>query len=141
MKVFTIGYGGRGKEDFLALLKANGIQTVVDIRLRPDRACMGIWVRARTPDKGIERWLSDAGIGYCSLIELGNVFLGYPEGEWQRRYQELLDSSGELLTAGLTGIPDPICLLCAEKRVAECHRKQVAEFLARCKGAEVFHLE
>ena len=141
MKVFTIGYGGRGKEDFLALLKANGVQTVVDIRLRPDRACMGIWVRARDPRQGIERLLSDAGIGYRSLIELGNVFLGYPEGEWQRRYQELLNSSGGLLTAGLTGIPDPICLLCAEKRVAECHRKQVAEFLAQYKGAEVHHLE
>jgi len=141
MNVFTIGYGGRSREDFLALLKANGVKTVVDIRLRPDRASMGIWVKAKTPDKGIEKWLSDAGIGYRSLIELGNVFLDYPDPEWRRPYQELLNSCGGLLTARLTGIPDPICLLCAEKHVTECHRQYVADFLVRCKGAEVHHLE
>ncbi|MFH0802948.1 MAG: DUF488 domain-containing protein [bacterium] len=139
MEVFTVGYGGRSQEEFLALLQQNNIRTVIDIRLRPDHAYMGIWAKARTPDKGIEKWLSDAGIGYRSLIELGNVFLEYPD--WQRRYQELLDSSGEFLTAGLTEIPGPFCLLCAEKRVVECHRLLVAEYLVKHKGAKVHHLE
>lgn len=139
MKVFTIGYGGRTKDAFLALLKTSGVRTVVDVRLRPDRASMGIWVKAKTPDKGIESWLAEAGIGYRSLIELGNLFLDYPD--WQRRYQELLDSSGDLLTQRLEEIPGPICLLCAEKRVGECHRQQVASFLAVRKEAEIHHLE
>lgn len=139
MKIFTIGYGGRGKEDFLALLKANGVRTIVDIRLRPDRASMGIWVKAKTSDKGIENWLAEAGIGYRSLIELGNLFLDFPD--WQQRYEELLGGSGELLTQRLLEIPRPICLLCAEKRASECHRQQVAAFLANRKGAEIRHLE
>lgn len=139
MKVFTIGYGGRGKEDFLSLLKANDVRTVVDIRLRPDRASMGIWVKAKTADKGIESWLAEAGIGYRSLVELGNLFLDDPD--WQPRYQQLLESSGELLTRRLADIPGPICLLCAEKRVLECHRLQVANYLAAHQGAEVHHLE
>jgi uncharacterized protein (DUF488 family) len=42
MNVFTIGYGGRTKAEFLALLHAHHVQTVVDIRRRPDRASMGI---------------------------------------------------------------------------------------------------
>jgi uncharacterized protein (DUF488 family) len=113
MEVFTLGYGGRSQEEFLSLLQRNNIRMVVDVRLRPDRASMGIWSKAKTPDKGIESWLAASGIGYRSLIELGNVFLEYPD--WQRRYQELLDSSGELLTAGLTEIPGPFCLHCAEK--------------------------
>lgn len=120
MIVFTIGYGGRGKDELLSLLKANGVKTLVDIRLRPDRASMGIWVKAKTADKGIEHWLAEAGIGYRSLVELGNVFLELPD--WQARYARLLDCAGPLLTAWLADIPDPICLLCAEKRVAECHR-------------------
>ena len=41
MTVFTIGYGGRSKDDFLALLHAHDVKTVVDIRLRPDCAVWG----------------------------------------------------------------------------------------------------
>lgn len=139
MTIFTIGYGGRGKDDFLSLLRANEVKTVVDVRLRPDRASMGIWVKAKTADKGIESWLVNAGIGYHSLIELGNVFLEFPD--WRMRYQELLDSAGALLTERLQSIPGPICLLCAEKCFEECHRQQLAEYLAKHKGAAIRHLE
>jgi uncharacterized protein (DUF488 family) len=138
-KVFTIGYGGRGRDDFLALLKANGVRTLVDIRLRPDRASMGIWVKARTPDKGIEKWLADAGIAYRSLIELGNVFMEFPD--WQERFRRLLASSGELLVERLEGLEEPICLMCAEKRAADCHRREVAVFLAQRTGAAICHIE
>lgn len=138
MKIFTIGYGGRSKEEFLGLLQAHAIQTVVDIRLRPDRASMGIWVKAKTPDKGIEHWLSEAGIGYRSIVELGNLFLDHPD--WRPPYQALLDACGELLTKRLAQIPEPFCLLCAEKRVEECHRQLVADFLATHQGATLHHL-
>lgn len=138
-KLFTIGYGGRSQEDFLRLIQQAGVRTIVDIRLRPDRASMGIWVKAKTPDKGIEHWLAAADIGYHSLIELGNVFLDFPD--WQERYRQLLATSGALLTQRLDDIPGPICLLCAEKRVAECHRLHVANYLAEHQGAEVQHLE
>jgi len=139
MTVFTIGYGGRSKEDFLVILKAHGIKTIVDIRLRPDRASMGIWVKAKMPEKGIENWLSEAGISYRSLIELGNVFLDFDD--WQDRYGRLLESAGSLLTERLDGLPGPICLLCAEKRVEECHRKHVSDYLIAHKGALIKHLE
>jgi len=137
--VFTIGYGGRGQADFLALVRSAGVRTIVDIRLRPDRASMGIWIRAKTPDKGIERWLADAGLGYRSIVELGNVFLGLPD--WLERYGRLLDAAGPLLTERLAEIPGPICLLCAERKVAECHRRLVADYLATHRGAVVQHLE
>jgi uncharacterized protein (DUF488 family) len=139
MNVFTIGYGGRSKEEFLSLLKSSNINTVVDIRLRPDRASIGFWAKAKTTDKGIEGWLSEAGIGYHSLIELGNIFLDY--SDWNDQYEKLLNSCGELLIQRLINIPGPICLLCAERRVEDCHRKLVAEFLASHYGAEVHHLE
>ncbi len=111
MTVFTIGYGGRSKKEFLDLLNAHGIRTIVDIRLRPDRASMGIWVKAKTADKGIESWLGEAGIGYRSLVELGNVFRDLPD--WQERYQRLIDAAGGVLTERLGEIRGPICLLCA----------------------------
>ena len=138
MQVFTIGYGGRKKEEFLQLLQENGIKTVVDVRLRPDRASMGIWVKAKTDEKGIQSWLAEAGVGYRSLVELGNLFLDFPD--WQERYQRLLDSSGDLLVERLKDIQEPICLLCAEKRVAECHRQQIADYLEKHLGAKIHHI-
>ena len=135
---FTIGYGGRTKDELLALLLENGVKTVADLRLRPDRASMGIWVKAKTANKGIESWLAEAGIQYYSLIELGNMFLDFDD--WQNRYEELLRTSGSLLTERLTALAGPVCLLCAEKRVLECHRLHVANFLVAQSGAEVRHL-
>ena len=139
MKFYTIGYGGRDPKHCLEILLAKGIKTVVDVRLRPDRARLGTWVKAKTPDKGIENFLAGAGIGYVSLIELGNVFREYPD--WAIRYKTLLDQAGDLLTGGLAGVVQPFCLLCAEKRVTDCHRRLIAEYLVEKKVAEVEHIE
>lgn len=138
MKVFTIGYGGRTPDDLLKRLGDAGVRTVVDVRLRPDRASMGVFVKAKSPDKGIERLLASAGIAYRSLPELGNVFRECDD--WRERYAELINCAGHLLVNRLDGLTAPLCLLCAERRVADCHRLQIAEFLA-ARGDEVEHLD
>lgn len=137
--VFTIGYGGRNPRDFVDVLTENKVPCVVDVRLRPDRASMGAYSLAKTPDKGIEKLLSDAGIQYVSLIELGNLFLGFTD--WPAKYERLLAESGELLLSRLLEIEPPFALLCAEKRVAECHRRLIAERLRELRGDEIVHLE
>jgi uncharacterized protein (DUF488 family) len=99
----------------------------------------GHGVKANTPDKGIEKFLAGAGIGYVSLIELGNLFIEYDD--WEARYKTLLDQAGDLLVDRLAGVPQPFSLLCAEKRVADCHRRLIAEYLVEKKGAKVEHIE
>jgi hypothetical protein len=83
--------------------------------------------------------MAEAGIGYRSLVELCNPFMAYDD--WSDRYQRLIDGAGELLVGSLREVPQPFCLLCAEKRVAECHRRHIADYLQSTQGFEVVHLD
>jgi len=136
--VYTLGYGGRSKEEVPALLRSAGVKAVVDVRLRPDRASMGIFAKAKTPDKGLEHWLREAGFEYFSLVELGNIFVD--RNDWEERYRQLLAQSGDLLTERLAEVPEPFCLLCAEKAPEQCHRRLIAEYLAE-RGYQVVHIQ
>jgi uncharacterized protein (DUF488 family) len=136
---FTIGYGGRVPDEFAKLLAAHGVKTVVDVRLRPDKSAMGSYAKAKDPDKGIAGLLARDGIGYVSLPELGNVFLEYDD--WPERYDQFLRAAGPLLFHRLAGVPGPVCLMCAEKKLAECHRRHVAEYLERSLGWTFTHIE
>lgn len=117
MKIYTIGYGGRKPQEFLRLLKERGIRAVVDVRLRPDRSSMGIYVKAKDAGKGIERLLASAGIGYFSFVELGNIFRDMDD--WSQQYQ---------------------CLMCDEKHTGQCHRKLIVDYPVK-EGYLVEHIE
>lgn len=136
---FTIGYGGRKPDDFAKLLVAAGVKTLIDVRLRPDRASMGSYAKAKEPDKGIAGLLARAGVGYVSLPELGNLFLDYDD--WAERYERFLALAAPVLFDRLEGIAGPVCLMCAEKRVCECHRRHIAAHLERAKGWTFTHIE
>ncbi len=139
MTFYTIGYGGRRPDEFVDLLASHGVRTVVDVRIRPDRASMGAYSRARSPDRGIERLLSDRGLGYRSILELGNLFRDLDD--WMPAYRALFERVGDLLIARIDDAPAPFCLLCAEKRVAECHRLVIADHLVATRGWDVVHIE
>jgi uncharacterized protein (DUF488 family) len=139
MSAFTIGYGGRAPDEFVRLLTDAGVNTLVDVRLRPDKASMGSYAKAKEPDKGIAGLLARAGIGYVSLPELGNVFLDFPD--WPLRYERLLAAAGELLCERLEAVPGPLALMCAEKRLCDCHRRHIAAHLERTKGWTFSHIE
>src|ERR1700727_881729 len=117
MKFSPIGYGGRVPAEFASLLVLHGIRSVADVRIHPDRASMGAYVKARAADKGIEKLLADRGIAYRSILELGNLFRDFED--WRPPYRGLFERAGDLLVGRLEDLAEPFCLLCAEKRVAE----------------------
>ena len=137
MKYYTIGYGGRNPQEFVDTLKQHGITVVVDARLRPEHSSMGAYVRARDSKKGIEGLLARSGIEYIWLPELGNVFLGCED--WRERYEALFNVAGHLLTRRLSELKTPLCLMCAEKDVANCHRAIIANYLVK-NGQDVEHI-
>ncbi|QJW96328.1 DUF488 domain-containing protein [Frigoriglobus tundricola] len=136
---FTIGYGGRKPDEFARLLTDRGVKTLVDVRLRPDRASVGTYAKAKEPDKGIAGLLAKAGVGYASLPELGNLFLDY--GDWPERYEKFLALAAPVLFDRLEAITGPVCLMCAEKKVCECHRRHIAVHLEKTKGWTFTHIE
>lgn len=113
------------------------IQTIVDVRLRPDRTSLGIYAKAKDPAKGIEGVLPKAGIGYVSLVELGNIFRDFDD--LSQRYQKLLEKAGDLLIERLLQVLLRFCLLCAEKDPNQCHRKIIADYLQQ-KGYLAEHI-
>src|SRR5207247_3562065 len=116
-KCYTIGYGGRRPQDLLALLYQHGIRTVVDVRLRPDRASLGIYTQAKSPEKGIQGLLLKGGIEYVSLVELGNLFRG--DAQWRERYRRLMAQAGGVLIERLSRVSDPLCPLFPEQPPAD----------------------
>jgi uncharacterized protein (DUF488 family) len=136
---FTIGYGGRKPDDFTKLLTSAGVKTLIDVRLRPDKASMGSYAKAKEPNKGIAGLLAGAGVGYVSLPELGNLFLDYDD--WDERYERFLAIAGPLLFDRIEGIAGPVCLMCAEKSVCECHRRYIAAHLEKTKDWTFTHIE
>jgi uncharacterized protein (DUF488 family) len=139
MKIYTIGYGGRSPADFTASLVAAGVRCIADVRAFPERSSMGSYVRAKSPEKGIEGLLARAGIAYRWLPELGNEWRH--EDGWEEKYRARLESEGERRTQGLFELDSPFCLLCAEKDPGRCHRAIVAAYLERARDdVEIEHL-
>ena len=111
------------------------------VRLRPTRARLNCYAKAKTPDKRIEKLLTAVGIKYESFVELGNPFLDVEA--WAEPYRRRLETDGRRLTERLvrlvgTGeIAQPFCLLCSEKNPQDCHRTIVADWLVKSLGWEV----
>ena len=138
MKIFTVGYGGRKPDDFIALLEKHNVQFVVDVRLKPEHAFMGIYAKSKDPHKGIQGLLERAGIQYLWVAELGNMFRDIDD--WPEKYRRHLDEKGDLVCLKLYELVTPFCLMCCEKRALGCHRKLIADYLVN-RGYEVEHLE
>ena len=136
---FTIGYGGRKPDDFTKLLTGAGVKVLVDVRLRPDKASMGSYAKSKEADRGIAGLLAKSGVAYVSLPELGNLFLDYDD--WTTRYERFLALAGPVLFDRLEAIDGPVCLMCAEKRLCDCHRRHLAAHLEKTKDWSFTHIE
>ncbi len=146
MKLYTIGFTQKTAEQFFGLLKANHVQRLADIRLRPDGQLAGFAKRDDLP-----YFLANLADGceYVYLSQLApnkEILDGYhADHNWPgyvARFEALMDERG--IPASLDrGEFDRLatCLLCSEPAPEKCHRRLVAERLAAFwPGVEVVHL-
>ena len=145
MRIWTIGHSTRTIDEFISLLKENGIKLVADVRMFPGSK--------RYPQFGREalaKSLGESGIRYEHFPELGGrrtpkpdsrntawrnaSFRGYADymktEQFQNGIERLLDVAAE---SGATA------LMCAEAVWWRCHRSLIADYL-KARGVEVLHI-
>jgi uncharacterized protein (DUF488 family) len=145
VKLYTIGFTQKSAQRFFELLAESGVERVVDIRLKPDGQLSGF---AKSGDLAwFLRQLNSAD--YVHLPQLAPsaaVRDDYRrDHDWDRyvpRFEALMDERGIPEDLDRASFEQQVsCLLCSEPTPDQCHRRLVAERLAReWPDVEVIHL-
>lgn len=145
MRLYTIGFTQKSAERFFGLLAEHGVERVVDIRLKPGGQLSGF---AKQNDLA---WFLErlTGASYLHLPELApsaEIRDDYrKDHDWDRyvpRFEALMDARGIPDVLDRASFAERVsCLLCSEPTPERCHRRLVAERLAReWPGMEIIHL-
>jgi uncharacterized protein (DUF488 family) len=143
MPIYTIGYGARTLEEFVALLQERQIQFLLDVRSKPYSRYKPEFSKAE-----LERHLKAKGIQY---VFMGDSLGGQPSDpdcytaggkvdyEKIKRKPFYQDGIGRLQQAWQQH--RPVVLMCSEGKPENCHRsKLIGETLA-VLGIEVAHID
>lgn len=134
MTIWTIGHSTRSIEEFLTILGAHGVETIVDVRRFPGSK--------RLPQFGsvaLESVLAERSLGYQWIGELGGRRQSDPESPndgWRhaafRAYADHMTT--EEFAAGLFELEmiaqgSRSAIMCAEVLWWRCHRRLIADAL------------
>jgi uncharacterized protein (DUF488 family) len=142
--IFTVGHSNRPIEDFLSMLKAHGVERLIDIRTVARSRHNPQFNRDALPGS-----LQQAGIAYLHMPSLGG--LRHPRKDsinsaWRndsfRGYADYMQSAEfEIALDELIAIAsrERVAIMCAESVPWRCHRSLVADALT-ARGQKVEHL-
>jgi uncharacterized protein (DUF488 family) len=145
LKIYTIGFTKKTAKQFFDLLKKNGIECLVDIRLHPDGQLAGF-----TKKEDLRYFLKELiECDYRHIERLAptdEILKAYRSNKDWNKYQSsflaLLQERGIPATLDRTLFEEKVCcLLCSEPTPEKCHRRLVAELLAKeWKDVTIIHL-
>jgi len=129
----TIGFTGKTAEQFFALLRDAGVQSVIDVRQNRTGQLSAF---AKHPD--LEFFLRQIGnIGYRHeplLAPTPELRKSYQEDKdwaaYEEGFLELLKQRGVPKSLDVSSWPANVALLCTEPGPEKCHRRLVADLLA-----------
>jgi uncharacterized protein (DUF488 family) len=144
VSVFTVGHSTRSEEEFLKILKAHGVEVLVDVRTFPGSRRYPQFNRVELSES-----LAKAGIEYRHEPRLGGrrapradshntawrnaQFRGYADHmeteEFKNGIRELLELAAQKRVA----------VMCAEAVWWRCHRSLISDYL-KAAGHEVIHI-
>ncbi|MCH8344301.1 MAG: DUF488 domain-containing protein [Planctomycetes bacterium] len=141
--LFTLGYEGQTADEVFHRLEVAGVRILMDVRYRPQSRKSGL------SKSNLAQTCAERGMIYVHDRDLGTppemmdhvkAGGGY-DPDIYAEYQIYLSSKEESLRSASERVRSmPTCLLCYEADANNCHRKIVAEELARRTGLTVEHL-
>jgi uncharacterized protein (DUF488 family) len=142
--IVSIGYQGRTLDDFVALLQAEQVETVVDVRLNASS-------RQRGFSKNILRdGLAAAGIGYEHCKALGSpkeVRPKFHSGDvagglaiYADKVIDTVDGQAALEQLAMQINKQRVAILCLEEDEDVCHRQEVIARLLKMSKVPVIRL-
>ena len=142
--IWTVGHSNHPLERFLEILKAHGVERVIDVRRFP---ASRKWPHFNAGS--LERSLPEAGIDYAGRPGLGGRRKARPDSPhtaWRveafRGYADFMDTpefAGELGRVMEMARERRSALMCAEALPWRCHRSLIADVLL-ARGWEVFEI-
>jgi uncharacterized protein (DUF488 family) len=144
MTILTAGYGNRGFEPFIQLLKAHGVTHLVDVRSVPQSSYWEDFRRVR-----LELIVPPTGLKY---IYMGDTLGGVSDSPVLCKDPESVDMAplfeDPKLELGLrklmSAAEDPrrkICLMCGCLRPHHCHRSRLLGEALFKRGVELQHVD
>ena len=136
-EVFTIGHSTRSLDEFLALLRENGIQLLADIRRYPGSR--------RYPHFSSESLRS--AFQYVHMPELGgrrsprkdSPNTGWHNDQFRAYADHMATPEFQSAVDTLVARPERTVVMCAEAVPWRCHRNLLSDELVR-RGIEVTHI-
>jgi uncharacterized protein (DUF488 family) len=138
----TIGHSNRPLEELVAMLRAHGVTTLVDVRTVPKSRHNPQFNREALPGP-----LEAAGIAYRHMPGLGGLrharknstntawrnasFRGYADYMQTEDFERSLDE--------LLAVPGDVAVMCAEAVPWRCHRSLIADALT-ARAVPVWHI-
>ncbi len=143
--IYTIGHSTRTIEQFLELLKAHGIQQIVDVRTVPKSRH-----NPQFSKEALAASLEQAGIAYTHLEKLGglrhtskdSVNLGWQNASFRgfADYMATPEFQAGLDELKALAEKKTVAIMCAEAVPWRCHRSLIADALT-IQGWQVLHIQ
>ena len=143
-RIFTIGYVGKNARQFFTILKQADIKKIIDVRLYNTSQLGGF-----TKKHDIEYFLQAiVGADYVHLPVMAptkQLLSDYKKrliswDQYETQFKGLI-SQRQIEKHLAVQDMDMSCLLCSEAKADNCHRRIVAEYLAKhCQNVSIHHL-
>lgn len=144
MTLYTIGFTKKSAEEFFDILTKNSVRRIIDTRLNNKSQLAGF-----TKEEDLKYFLKKiSNIDYVYMPQWApteEILNGYRKKlikwqEYEKKYMDVLKARNILEKLDLTILEDS-CLLCSEEKPEYCHRRLLAEYLAKCNNnIKVIHL-